>query len=123
MYYRFFTGKPAKLSSVYDSIKFPASEAVDGIYTQNGIETSMAHSKKESRPWWRVDLVDIHCVWAVNILNRGNGALYEYLNCFIIKQILKTFIRIIYYLIIIVHILTLSKIQALGVNLSYVRTA
>jgi len=32
----------------------------------------MAHSQLEYRPWWRVDLVDIHCIWAVEILNRGN---------------------------------------------------
>jgi len=66
-----FTGKPAKLSSVQDAIKFPASEAVDGIYTETGIERSMAHSREEHRPWWRVDLVNVYCVWAVNILNRG----------------------------------------------------
>jgi len=83
-----FTGKPARLSSVYDPIRFSASEAVDGIYIENGIETSMAHSKLEHRPWWRVDLVDIYCVWAVNILNRGTGVLYDYSNSFIIKQLI-----------------------------------
>jgi len=42
--------------------------AVDGIYETS--DDSMAHSKLETRPWWRVDLGDVHCVWAVNILNR-----------------------------------------------------
>jgi len=70
------TGKPAKLSSAYRPNRFFASDAVDGIYTENGIETSMAHNRgPELRPWWRVDLIDIYCVWAVNILNRGDGAL------------------------------------------------
>jgi len=70
------TGKPAKLSSVYYYSKYFAPEAVDGIYDEPNIETSMAHSKKEYRPWWRVDLVDIYCVRAVNILNRGNGVFH-----------------------------------------------
>jgi len=52
----------------------PASEAVDGIYIPK-LERSMAHSREELRPWWRVDLVDVYCVWAVNILNRANGVL------------------------------------------------
>jgi len=42
--------------------------AVDGIY--EALDDSMAHSNEETRPWWRVDLGDVHCVWAVNILNR-----------------------------------------------------
>jgi len=44
--------------------------AVDGIYIEHGYQSSMSHSRHELRPWWRVDLVDIYCVWAVNILNR-----------------------------------------------------
>jgi len=45
--------------------------AVDGIYEPaKGAHSSMAHSNEENRPWWRVDLGDVHCVWAVNILNR-----------------------------------------------------
>jgi len=42
--------------------------AVDGIYETS--DDSMVHGEHENRPWWRVDLGDIHCVWAVNILNR-----------------------------------------------------
>jgi len=49
---------------------FRAEKAVDGIYELPEDSLSMAHSKLETRPWWRVDLGDVHCVWAVNILNR-----------------------------------------------------
>jgi len=63
------TGKPAKLSSYLDPNMYSASKAVDGLYLSG--YASMAHSLLEYRPWWRVDLIDICCVWAVNILNRG----------------------------------------------------
>jgi len=79
----YVTGKPAKISSLHNPSKYDASKAVDGIYTELEVETSIAHSTLEHRPWWRVDLVDIHCVWAVNILNRGNGMLHVLMNLFI----------------------------------------
>jgi len=67
-------GKPAKLSSQYNpkgaKYSFDADKAVDGIYISPTLRASMAHSKEELKPWWRVDLVNIYCVWAVNILNR-----------------------------------------------------
>jgi len=70
-------GKPAKLSSQYApkgaKYSFDADKAVDGIYISPTLRASMAHSKEELRPWWRVDLVVIHCVWAVNILNRAES--------------------------------------------------
>jgi len=72
--YIYLTGKPAKISSLHGPSKYYASKAVDGIYT--------AHSTLEHRPWWRVDLVDIYCVWAVNILNRGNGMFHVLMNLF-----------------------------------------
>jgi len=66
--------KPATLSSVFVHSKkvysFEAKFAVDGVYRPSGNLLSLAHSNKENRPWWRVDLGDVHCVWAVNILNR-----------------------------------------------------
>jgi len=67
-----FLDKPAKLSSVYVGVKgvYGAEFLVDGIYEPSDTQSSMAHSNEETRPWWRVDLGDIHCVWAVNILNR-----------------------------------------------------
>ena len=73
-------GKPAFLSSTYTHNKygsFEASKANDGVYcpqtTTSDVElSSLAHSKREDNPWWRVDLLRVHCIWAVNILNRGN---------------------------------------------------
>jgi len=61
-----FVDKPAKLSSVLAN--FEAGLAVDGIY--EAVFSSLVHSNEENRPWWRVDLRDVYCVWAVNILNR-----------------------------------------------------
>jgi len=69
--------KAAKLSSMYVSrsgIEHVAAYAVDGIYDVDQPDrVSMAHSQFELRPWWRVDLVGTHCVWAVNVLNRYDG--------------------------------------------------
>jgi len=47
--------------------------AVDGVYEPPPGVNSLAHSDLETRPWLRVDLGDVHCVWAVNILNRFKG--------------------------------------------------
>ena len=38
---------------------------------------SIAHTINEYQPWWRVDLQQIHCIWAVNILNRGAGKIHQ----------------------------------------------
>jgi len=71
----FSVDKPAKLSSDYivktSEICHRAEKAVDGIYISDNHRESIAHSLLEYRPWWRMDLVDTYCVWAVNILNRG----------------------------------------------------
>ena len=50
-----------------------AGKAVDGIYLPNRLHelTSIAVTKSLLNPWWRVDLGEVHCVWAVNILNRA----------------------------------------------------
>jgi len=53
--------------------------AVDGIYESINVGKSLAHSNEENRPWWRVDLGDVRCVWAVNILNRFRSK-SKYLN-------------------------------------------
>jgi len=72
-----FVGKTAKLSSQYleenPKYSFEAEKAVDGVYNDKRDKFSMAHSQFELRPWWRVDLVDVYCVWAVNILNRSKS--------------------------------------------------
>jgi len=78
MIYVTFIGKPAKLSSMYvlsSGIEHAASNAVDGVYDENNPDRfSLVSSHFEHRPWWRVDLVGTHCVWAVNILNRFDGS-------------------------------------------------
>ena len=62
-------GKQATMSSVKDLTQDP-NKAVDGIYaTESG--DSLAHSENEVNPWWRVDLGGAHCIWAINVLNRG----------------------------------------------------
>ena len=48
---------------------FEAGKAVDGIYETDYSLTSVAVSTHVDNPWWRVDLGEEHCVWAVNILN------------------------------------------------------
>jgi len=54
---------------------YGAEFLVDGLYEPSDTQSSMAHSEVETRPWWRVDLGDVYCVWAVNILNRFEGKL------------------------------------------------
>jgi len=75
---------------------------VDGIYIDGaGYYASMAHSEKEHRPWWRVDLVDFYCVWAVNILNRANSEwqllnkhLLIFINTFVVRNcVIKLFLH------------------------------
>ena len=48
-----------------------ANKAVDGIYATESVD-SIAQSNSEENPWWRVDLGSVHCVWAIEVLNRGN---------------------------------------------------
>ena len=52
---------------------YEAGKAVDGIYLPNELHglTSIAVTKSLLNPWWRVDLGQVHCIWAVNILNRA----------------------------------------------------
>ena len=57
------------MSSVSNPSNDP-NKAVDGIYaTESG--DSLAHSDWEENPWWRVDLGGVHCIWAIEVLNRG----------------------------------------------------
>ena len=53
---------------------FEAGKAVDGIYVHWGEDrdhASIAMTASMLNPWWRVDLGQLHCIQAVNILNRG----------------------------------------------------
>jgi len=63
-----YEGKPAKIVSIKVTpyhLVCEAGLAVDDIYNDSHPEISMAHSKTQYRPWWRVDLLETHCVWAV----------------------------------------------------------
>ena len=57
------------MSSVSNPNNDP-NKAVDGIYATESVD-SIAQSNSEENPWWRVDLGGLHCVWAVEVLNRG----------------------------------------------------
>lgn len=67
------TGKSCQMSTYHDRSRFSANKAVDGIYTTTEAEkdTSLAHTRREQGPWWRVDLSTAYCIWAVRILNRA----------------------------------------------------
>ena len=67
----FKLGKQAAMSSVYRSSTGP-SKATDGIYVPEDGVQSLADSDWEENPWWRVDLGGVHCIWAIEVLNRGN---------------------------------------------------
>ena len=47
------------------------NKATDGIYVPEYEVQSLAHSVEEKTPWWRVDLGVVHCIWAIEVLNRG----------------------------------------------------
>ncbi|XP_070786293.1 uncharacterized protein [Enoplosus armatus] len=53
-------------SSIYNDAVGKPSEAVSGFFLHN----SCSHTKKQSNPWWRVDLLAVHKVSAVTITNR-----------------------------------------------------
>lgn len=38
----------------------------------NGIYSDMFHTMSETEPWWRVDLQQTHCIYAVFFMNRGH---------------------------------------------------
>jgi len=63
-------GKPASFSSSYNNESKRASFGNDGKYYPTKDQPSfLAHSVRQHRPWWRVDLQDDFCILAVNILN------------------------------------------------------
>ena len=69
-----FVGKPTTMKDEHESGDFPSSRAVDGIYYPPSLQLetiSLAHSDTSYMPWWRVNLLDIHCVWGVLIFNRA----------------------------------------------------
>ena len=62
--------KPARQSSTYGGAV--AGRAVDGISKTAFRSGSCTHTKKELRPWWRVDLGKKVLVKLVTVLNRGD---------------------------------------------------
>ena len=58
------------MSSLYAATDI-ASNAVDGVYLPEGDVYSLVHSLQQDNPWWRVDLGAVHCIWAIEVLNRG----------------------------------------------------
>jgi len=65
------------MSTVYgDKGQFDAHNANDGYYlpTQYDIDNlvKMAITADSNNPYWRVDLLATHCIWAVRMLNRAN---------------------------------------------------
>ena len=83
--YLYYLGKPATTSSISPNVKethtLDASKLVDGIYVPEESDKfqSMCHTHWDDHaPWWRVDLQRVHCIWAVNILNRRFVGNYYY---------------------------------------------
>nr|XP_046176436.1 uncharacterized protein LOC124008884 [Oncorhynchus gorbuscha] len=49
-----------------------AHNAIDGNRESDYYKGSCTHTAKETKPWWRVDLLDVTRVTAVSITNRGD---------------------------------------------------
>ena len=56
-----------------NKVTFHAANAVDNVKLPNGNpETrSIASSKNQKQPWWRVDLGQMKCVYGIDVLNRA----------------------------------------------------
>lgn len=75
------TGKSAKASSVFPTDEsLTADKAVDGIYLPPPAlndRLSLAHTDaSNSKPWLRVDIGRVHCIWGIRILNRAGKYTY-----------------------------------------------
>ena len=66
-------GKPTSQSST--SYGGSSSRAVDGNDSTSWGSKSCTHTKKESNPWWRVDIQQELAVETVTVTNRGYAAL------------------------------------------------
>ena len=62
----------ATQSDRYEHIYASASNAIDGNRESNYYAGSCSYSKKQTNPWWRVDLLESYVVTAVIITNRGD---------------------------------------------------
>ncbi|XP_067950266.1 uncharacterized protein [Watersipora subatra] len=74
-------GKPTSMSFVceWNGVQRAGDFAVDGIYRppSNDESLSIAHSDMDENPWLRINLENVHNVWAVRILNRGGEQVYQ----------------------------------------------
>ncbi|XP_071793021.1 uncharacterized protein [Asterias amurensis] len=60
---------PTEQSSGYDDTKYPAKRAADG-FIGKFVSPGFSHTGHDFDPWWRVDLVDTHCISKVVLFNR-----------------------------------------------------
>ena len=68
-----FLGNLSKQKVTYTDRKrysYEASKAVDGVYIPPTVYASLAVIDYSTNPWWRVDLGQVHCIWAMRLLNR-----------------------------------------------------
>jgi len=71
--------RPAYLSSVYRDQRgvYKAHLANDGILETNCLKGGIArcaHSRRETNPWWAVDLGRPMTIYRVDFTNRGDGS-------------------------------------------------
>ena len=73
----FALGKPASVSSMWDSANLP-EYAVDGIYPQ-GYPTLVHTAAEDYDPWWKVNLLSNHEITVVELWNRQECC--QFLHC------------------------------------------
>ncbi len=68
--YEVAKGKPTTQSSNYNSVNGLAMKAVDGNTSGKWSDQSVTHTKKESNPYWEVDLKSSYSISRITIWNR-----------------------------------------------------
>ncbi|XP_035254862.1 fucolectin-like [Anguilla anguilla] len=64
-------GKMANQSSIFGN--YGPYRAIDGNRNANlGYGGSCTHTNEEMKPWWRVDLFNVHNISSVVVTNRGD---------------------------------------------------
>ncbi|XP_071793024.1 uncharacterized protein [Asterias amurensis] len=64
---------PTEQSSEYDAAKYSAERAADGFINKFVYE-GFSHTGQDFDPWWRVDLLDTHCISKVVLFNRASSS-------------------------------------------------
>ncbi len=70
-------GKTRQSSTDYDG---DAQLAVDGNTDGNFDKKSVTHTRKESNPWWELDLGDTHPISRISVWNRVGGTIHNRLD-------------------------------------------